>query len=153
VKIERSTRNAGGPWEALGTLTLHTIAVCVILLLGLGSSSARAQGLFASGTPTPTPIPGGAAAIGEPTAMSTKGAGSPGVIQHPQPTEFSVGGESVFPPNRECASLILQALGQHAPVAIPASDRPQSDQRCQEQMNRALTLERTRPECASGPCW
>ena len=154
MKIERSTRLATGraQRETPGALALRIVAVLAFVLLG--SSSAGAQGNFLSATPTPTPIPGGAAAIGETLSPEpTRGAGSPGLIQHPQSIEFSVGSISVFPPDNDCAHLILQALQKHAPVTVPVSDRRERDARCAEQMNRALDLERTRPECAEGPCW
>jgi len=136
-----------------------TALLGVAALFACGVINARAQDPFGSDTPTPTAIPGGAAAIGEPTSVWTPSASkiknsNPQVIQLPAPSiVFNVGGQPIFPPNRECSGLILSALRQHSAVAVPVSERPQVDQRCSEEMNRALTLERTRPECTSGPCW
>ena len=136
-----------------------TALLGVAALFACGVINARAQDPFGSDTSTPTAIPGGAAAIGEPTAVWTP---SPSRIKNPNPQvillpapsiAFNVGGQPIFPPNNECARRILSALRQHSAVAVPASGQPQVDQRCSEEMNRALTLERTRPECASGPCW
>ena len=131
----------------------HAAALALTAIVGLTARNVRAQSPLATATPMATTVPGGAAAIREPTSMATRGVGSPGVISHPQPIEFNVGGEPVFPPTRECSALMIEALRRRAPVAIPPSDRPESDRQCEEEMKRALTLERTRPECTSGPCW
>lgn len=129
-----------------------TALLCVVALLAFGVVTARAQGPAGSDTPTPTAIPGGAAAIGEPTSVWTPSASkiknsNPQVIQLPAPSiVFFVGGQPIFPPNGECSGLILSALRQHSAVAVPVSGRPKVDQRCSEEMNRALEIQRTRPE-------
>jgi hypothetical protein len=139
-----SKRDAAGPLKTFGVPFLHLLAICVFLLLGSGS--ARAQGFFASSTPVPTPIPGGAAEIGEPSATSTKGPGTPGAVQLPEPQVIMhVGGEPVLARTGKCAAAILHALEGHTAVPAPNKD-------CADEMNRALDLQRTRPECASGPC-
>jgi hypothetical protein len=116
---------------------MHLFAVSILVLLG--STLAGAQASFLSSTSVPRPTPGGAAAIGEPTAMSTMGAGSPGVIQHPQPIILHVGGEGVAINNRACADAIGLALEKHASVAT-------SDPECATEMTRVLEIQRTKPE-------
>ena len=134
-----------------------TALLGVAALLAFCVVTVRAQGPAGSDTPTPTAIPGGAAAIGEPTAvwtpsMRATGAGNPEVIQLPAPSiTFNVGGQPINPPTNECAGLILRALRQHSAVAVPVSGRPNVDQRCSEEMNRALELQRTRPEPTGWP--
>jgi hypothetical protein len=134
-----------------------TVLLGVAALLACGFNPARAQEPFGSDTPTPTAIPGGAAAIGEPTSVWTPSApniknSNPQVIQLPAPSiVFNVGGQPIFPPNRQCSGLILSALRQHSAVAVPVSGRPKMDQRCSEEMNRALELQRTRPEPTGWP--
>ena len=134
-----------------------TALLSVAALLAFCVVTVRAQGPTGAETPTPTAIPGGAAAIGEPTAVWTPSNskirnGNPGVILHPAPSiVFHVGGQPINPPTRECAALILSALRQHSAVAVPASGRPKVDQRCSEEMNRALELQRTRPEPTGWP--
>jgi len=161
VKIAESTNDVR-PRTALRIPSWSFVARALLgaaALLAFGVVAVRAQGPTGSDTPTPTAIPGGAAAIGEPTAVWTPSKskirnGNPAVILIPSPsTTFNVGGQPINPPTRECAALILRALRQHSAVAVPVSGRPQVDQRCSEEMTRALTFERTRPECANGPCW
>jgi hypothetical protein len=59
--------------------------------------------------------------------------------QHPQSTQILVGGEIVDIPNSDCLQVVSQALAKRAVV-------PVSDPRCANAMNRALDLQRTRPE-------
>ena len=131
------------------------VALMVVGAFALfAAAPAGGQSPFEAATPVPTPIPGGAAAIGQtPAAAPTRGAGSPGLVQKPLTILFNVGEHTVFPPDNDCAGLIRQALEQRALVPLPASDRPERDKRCAEEMKHALQLEQTEPLCASGPCW
>lgn len=133
---------------------LHTSVMALAISAALVGAVVFAQEPFASSTPMPTPTAPGGTASKAPVAEATRGPGSPGVIAvHAPEIIFHVGGESVFPPSNECSGAILHALKSHAPVLIPPSGKPAVDQRCTEEMDRALYFERTRSECANGPCW
>lgn len=147
------------PRTTLGTPSWRFAATALLgvaALLAFRVVIVRAQGPAGSDTPTPTAIPGGAAAIGEPTAIwtpstSKKVRGTAGLLQHPQSTYVNVGGETVSLPNAECARLVAEALRQKAAIPVPDSVRSSSGSWCSEEMNRALELQRTRPEPTGWP--
>lgn len=133
-----------------------TALLSVAALLAFCVVTVRAQGPAGSDTPTPTAIPGGAAAIGEPTSVWTPSAskkvgGTTGLVQRPQSTYVNVGGETVSLPNAECARLVAEALQQKAAIPVPDSGRSSSRSWCADAMNRALELQRTRPEPTGWP--
>jgi hypothetical protein len=138
-------------WRFVATALLGVaalLAFCVVTV--------RAQGPAGSDTPNPTAIPGGAAAIGEPTSVWTPSAskkvgGMTGPVQQPQSTYVNVGGETVSLPNAECARLVAEALQRKAVVPVPDSSGSSSSGWCADAMNRALELQRTRPEPTGWP--
>jgi len=80
----------------------------------------------------PTPEIGG---VSQPAASTPHAAGSPNVIVLPRPRRMMPVGEgAVFPPTRECAVAIEQALAQQASVST-------SDPECAEEMSKALRLQ------------
>ena len=138
-------------WRFVGTALLGAAA-----LLAFGVVTVRAQYAVGADSPTPTAIPGGAAAIGEPTAIwtpsrSKKIGGTAGLVQHPQSTYVNVGGETVSLPNEECARLVAEALQRKVAIPVPDSSRSSSGGWCADAMNRALELQRTRPEPTGWP--